>query len=584
MLCFTVLLFCYCLPLLFSGILVTALPIRFPQNFFNSEFANLRDITPGELNFLHTTDTHGWLGSHLNQENYNGWWGDFISFTEALKRNVIKDNDLLVVDTGDKHDGNGISDATYPNGLNSSTIFNYVDYDLLTLGNHELYVEENTVLEYYETALNPKFEGKYISSNVDFITDSGEKVPFGSKYRYFNTQNRGYKVLSFSFLFDFTRANKRASVTPALEEIEKPWFKDVISKFPRSEVDILVVFGHMPVTDIGDQELVRLHAKLRSHYPNTPIQYFGGHSHIRDFVYFDNKATALQSGRFCETVGFLSVSGLFDESPQYSRAYLDFNLQSFLHHSRSTTIESFRTDLGERANKEITKLRESLNLTTIFGTVPESYYMSNKPLSSSQNIYNLIVNKILPTLQSGTYIEDKTRIIMINTGSIRYDLHEGPFTIDTEYIVSPFMNTWNYLVIPIELAIQIEPYLNGLGPILTLDKAQGSRPQCPFVKDKRLTKGYTTSDDFGCNGDDTKHKSEKEFSVPNVVQSEEWKGSKDAVFVYYSFIENYILQALNSINEAQKINTHFYTKEDTGFYGGKSTKELLRAYIMSLNN
>lgn len=27
--------------------------------------APLRDLTWGQLNFLHTTDTHGWLGGHL---------------------------------------------------------------------------------------------------------------------------------------------------------------------------------------------------------------------------------------------------------------------------------------------------------------------------------------------------------------------------------------------------------------------------------------------------------------------------------------------------------------------------------------
>lgn len=27
--------------------------------------APVRDLTWGQLNFLHTTDTHGWLGGHL---------------------------------------------------------------------------------------------------------------------------------------------------------------------------------------------------------------------------------------------------------------------------------------------------------------------------------------------------------------------------------------------------------------------------------------------------------------------------------------------------------------------------------------
>lgn len=29
--------------------------------------APMRDLTWGQLNFLHTTDTHGWLGGHLQE-------------------------------------------------------------------------------------------------------------------------------------------------------------------------------------------------------------------------------------------------------------------------------------------------------------------------------------------------------------------------------------------------------------------------------------------------------------------------------------------------------------------------------------
>lgn len=537
------------------------------------------------MNFIHTTDTHGWLGSHLTQENYNAQWGDLISFVDKMKSNVIGKNDLLVIDTGDKHDGNGISDATSPNGLNSTRIFNQLDFDLLTLGNHELYVEDNTILEYHETALNPKYDGKYISSNVEFVKDDGSLVPFGSKYRYFTTENHGYRVLSFSFLFNFARANKRAKVTSALEEIERPWFKDVLTRYTRKDVDIIVVFGHIPISNFENRELNVLHSKLRHYYPNTVIQYFGGHTHIRDFVSFDNKATALQSGRFCETVGFLSINDIFAESPEFSRRYIDFNLNSFMTHSKSSTIEEFTTELGETVNSDTIELRKALNLTTSFGYVPESYYMYNKPLTSPKNIYHLLINKVLPRLSSESVKNTKTRFIMINTGSIRYDLYQGPFTIDTEYTISPFSNSWNYIELPITLASQIESYLNGMGPIATLNVPIQKNLKCPIIKDKTLSKGYTTSDDYGCEGDDTPHRTEHQYRIPNVVQSMEWKGDQETVyFVYYSFIQSYILEALNVLNEEQKIVDHKYNDEDCKLYGGKPTKQLLREYIIQLNS
>ena len=43
--------------------------------------------------------------------------------------------DLLIVDTGDLHDGTGLSDATPLDGSISSPIFEELDdYDLLTIG------------------------------------------------------------------------------------------------------------------------------------------------------------------------------------------------------------------------------------------------------------------------------------------------------------------------------------------------------------------------------------------------------------------------------------------------------------------
>lgn len=44
--------------------------------------------------------------------------------------------------TGDLHDGAGLSDATTPDGAISIKIFDDVDYDLLTIGNHELYLAD----------------------------------------------------------------------------------------------------------------------------------------------------------------------------------------------------------------------------------------------------------------------------------------------------------------------------------------------------------------------------------------------------------------------------------------------------------
>jgi 2',3'-cyclic-nucleotide 2'-phosphodiesterase (5'-nucleotidase family) len=55
----------------------------------------------GQLNFLHTSDTHGWLEGHLKEPSYGADWGDFVSFADAMKRKARSIGvDLLIVDTG----------------------------------------------------------------------------------------------------------------------------------------------------------------------------------------------------------------------------------------------------------------------------------------------------------------------------------------------------------------------------------------------------------------------------------------------------------------------------------------------------
>ena len=47
------------------------------------------------------TDTHGWLGEHLKEANYGADWGDFVSFSYALKHQAVSMGaDSLIGDTG----------------------------------------------------------------------------------------------------------------------------------------------------------------------------------------------------------------------------------------------------------------------------------------------------------------------------------------------------------------------------------------------------------------------------------------------------------------------------------------------------
>lgn len=85
------------------------------------------------------------------------------------------------------HDGAGLSDATDPNGLISNPIWENIDYDLLAIGNHELYVTEIAYEHFNQFA--KVYGDRYVTSNVQIVNPStGEFEYIGHQYRYFTTE------------------------------------------------------------------------------------------------------------------------------------------------------------------------------------------------------------------------------------------------------------------------------------------------------------------------------------------------------------------------------------------------------------
>lgn len=74
---------------------------RMQPSALNATVNPLRALEWGQLNFLHTTDTHGWLEGHIKERNYGADWGDYVSFTTHMKQMASNYGvDLLLVDTG----------------------------------------------------------------------------------------------------------------------------------------------------------------------------------------------------------------------------------------------------------------------------------------------------------------------------------------------------------------------------------------------------------------------------------------------------------------------------------------------------
>lgn len=415
------------------------------------------------------------MEGHLTQTNYGADWGDFVSFAAQMRAKAkALGVDLLLVDTGDLHDGAGLSDATAVDGDVSNVVFENLDYDLLTIGNHELYYADIAYQDY--NTFSKAWGDRYLTSNVQILnTTTNEYTYLGNQYKYLTTEN-GLRILAFGVLFDFTGNTNVTKVIPAATMVNETWFQSIVTS-PPGPVDLFLLIGHntaKPEAQTGTFGIV--HDAIRAHYPSTPVQIFGGHSHIRDFQVYDEASTALESGRYCETLGWLSMSGFSANNSgftgasaaegvpaptrkatntstapwTYARRYLDWNRLTFEYHASgsqtnfTTNSAAFTTAAGKNTTQQIYDFRQQLNLTAQLGCSPQSYYQSYAEFNSSSSIYSLLTTALSVAVVNETRA-DKARVNIINTGSVRFDLYKGPFLVDDSYIVSPFVDIFVYI-------------------------------------------------------------------------------------------------------------------------------------------
>ncbi|OCL13028.1 hypothetical protein AOQ84DRAFT_333265 [Glonium stellatum] len=565
--------------------------------------APLRELPWGQLNFLHTTDIHGWLGGHLQEPSYSADWGDYVSFAKHLHDRADADgSDLLLIDTGDRIEGNGLFDASDPKGEYTYDIFKQQHIDLICSGNHELYKKNSSENEFYQTV--PNFQGNYLASNLDiYAPDTGELVPLAARFKKFKTKNQGIRILAFGFIFDF-KGNANNTVVRTVEDtVQADWFQEAIRD---RDIDLVIVFGHV---DIRSKEYSLVYKTIRSVQWDTPIQFFGGHTHIRDYKIYDGKTVALESGRYMETIGFMSINGLsaggsdkrYPVSPtsglSFSRRYIDNNLFSLYHHSGKDS-KSFHTEHGRNVSRLISSARKSLKLDKRHGCAPYNLWVNRVPYPHENSIFTWLEKQVLPDQfrQAKRVEAGKKALVITNTGAMRFDIFRGPFTKDTTFLVSPFTSDFRFVKdVPFKAAKGVMKLLNNEGPILdaiaaqkwvltppeqTVGRAELIAPEVHHwtmpVLDQQLRlgdgesliPGYTTKDDAGEDGDDTLHAPISFYNVPNCIQAGVgFKMSHDNLsdiivlddeepeiidLVYNEFIQSWVLLALQYLGQNYK--------------------------------
>jgi len=507
-------------------------------------------------------------------------------------------------------------DASNPKGRYTFDVIKEQSIDIITPGNHELYQRNTSINEYYKTV--PSFKDSYIASNLDiFNPETGRQEALAPRFRKFTTKNQGLRVIAFGFLFDFHGNANNTVVQPVEQTVKEQWFQDAIKD---RDVDIFVVAGHVPCRDAP--EFIAVHKAIRNVHWDTPIQFFGGHTHIRDYTKYDKKAYCLESGRYMETLGFQSIQGLkaggksvIERSPKYERRYIDNNLFSMYHHTGKDKT-SFPTHHGKNVSTAITDARKKLNLDKTYGCAPKDYWLNRAPFPSENSLLSWLQNHVLVDVAKGNLSAGShPTAVITNTGAMRFDIFKGPFTIDTTFLVSPFTSGFRKLrSIPYASANQVLRLLNNEGqitlhelmehskahsdlsdfhtlgahmlsqlappnPPTTSPKPQAAshHSQSPMSSDQDLTPGYTTTDDAGSEGDDTLHAPITFYDVPNCmgvnVGIDEGHPPDTVELVYNEFIESWVLLAL------RYLGLEYTVKDTESTWGGKSLTDLMSSWI-----
>ncbi len=215
----------------------------------------------------------------------------------------------------------------------------------------------------------------------------------------------------------------------------------------------------------------------------------------RAYVYL-RPSQLTSTGQYCETVGWVAIEGIenshfnsdaakrartekcvktptrlaipvtnatksapssvasYDSSTElrYARRYLDWNRLTFEYHANGSQSSNFDTTHGRAVTDTIYGLRRQLNLSSIYGCVPMTYCESCKPFGTEGNIFTMLETALAETVVNESRA-DLPRMIIVNTGSVRYDLPKGPFTYGDSFTVIPFLNPFAYLAaVPYEQA------------------------------------------------------------------------------------------------------------------------------------
>jgi len=379
----------------------------------------------GDINVVAVTDVHSWVAGHSRHEPFlDADYGDVLSFYQELEEAANKvGKDVFFVMNGDMVDGTGLSTVPPEQLL---PIIETMPFSAVNMGNHELY--HNETVEYLRSSgFIEHWNGNYLTTNT-FWEETKDYI--GHPYTYLYGKHSQTKILTFGFLYNFMNNCKVTTVMKVEETVQKEWFQQVLLQ---RDYDAILVLAHM---DYIDPLVSIIHTSIRALVgPEMPIQFINGHSHRRGFHAYDRATSAMEAGRYLDTVGFVSFptydSVRKSDAPDalFRHVFLDANKKAL-----AEAVGNFdKTNDGSSLTDFIHQTQDDMGIERVLGCSARSYSI-DQPLNASDSLYGLYMRQVFPF----TFAHNHSKVVVQSTGALRYSLLQGEVTLDDLIAVSPF--------------------------------------------------------------------------------------------------------------------------------------------------
>ena len=376
---------------------------------FKYEVRAANDENTYKLPVFETSDVHGYIAEQ-NGDNYQyllSYISDKVKDVRGYGESYRKDVALLL-DGGDMYQGNTMSNLL--NGQSISAAYQMMDYDVVTIGNHEFDWDIENTIDSDGTMMDSNNKDFQVVNNIPVVASNlylnSEKVNFAKDYvivtkkaRNANDEEVTVKIGVIGYLENYV-----SEIMPS-KFIEKGYSIVDDLSIPENIAKQLEDSGEVDATILlCHYDALKLAEKIPS---NSAIDMvLGGHSHVNSIGKTENGISYMQPVNYAKAYNYFEL--VFEKD---SEGKVEFN-----------TID----------NMENIKITDSLDKTT------------NKPENSDELDSDLInlTDKILQNVQE--VLEKKIGYITTDALAKEYISNSGDFsTVGGNWVSSIYTRAVN---------------------------------------------------------------------------------------------------------------------------------------------